>query len=30
MEIAEELDKRIKENEDEEGEHYEESKVTLH
>ena len=30
MEIAEELDKRIKENEDEEGEQYEENKVTLH
>ena len=30
MEIAEELDKRIKENEDEEGEKYEQSKVTLH
>ena len=30
MEIAEELDKRIKENEDEEGEKYEQNKVTLH
>ena len=30
MEIAEELDKRVKEQEDDEGEYYEETKVTLH